>query len=154
MRETRLPVRASIRCATARLSALFSTPIAKRAAEAEPGAANASTKVASTSRLMPVPPSASGSRPRRIPVPARVGPGSRPGTSSSVPSKLPLSSIVARATVRQLLPLKRCSATLAPGKTGRAYPRSLPASGMPWKRTSGATETWAIVLLTGPLVSR
>ena len=55
IRDTWLPVRASIRLATARLSAPSPTPIAKRAAEAEPGAANATRKVASANRLMPVP---------------------------------------------------------------------------------------------------
>ena len=58
--------------------------------------------------------------------------------------KFPLWSIVARAIVVQRAPSKRWSATLPPGKTGRAKPRSVDASGMPRKRTSGATATCAI----------
>ena len=58
---------------------------ANRAAEAEPGAANASRKIASARRLMPVPPSASGSRPGRSRVREQVAPGSRPGRDSARP---------------------------------------------------------------------
>ena len=77
-----------------------------------------------------------------------------PGVSFTCAWKSPFWSIVARATDFQRAPSKRWSATLPPGKSGRTKPRSVDASGIPWKRTSGATETCAIALRAAPLTSR
>jgi hypothetical protein len=65
-----------------------------------------------------------------------------------------LAPTVARAIVVHLVPLRRWIPTLAPGNKGRAKPRSVDGFGMPWKRTSGATETCAIALRAEPLTSR